>query len=110
MEIPWRIESIHPYRMDTRTHIQLLFFRHNNIMTHKLVLWEPTNGPARRVRKTITYVDTLKEDSGLEDINEKRSMMLNRYDWRDKTKMSRELDISMQVSKYKKHAVYLVVC
>ena len=66
MEIPWRIESLHPYRMDTRTHIQLLSFRHNNIMAHKLVLWEPINAPARRVRKTITYVDTLKEDSGLD--------------------------------------------
>ena len=33
-------------------------------MVHKLVLWESTNGCARRDRKTITYVDKLKEDSG----------------------------------------------
>ena len=28
--------------------------RHDNEMAPKLVLWEPTNGSARRGRKTIT--------------------------------------------------------
>ena len=44
--------------------------RHDNEMAHKLVLWEPTNGSARRGRKTITFVDNLREDIGLDDINE----------------------------------------
>ena len=36
--------------------------RHDNEMRYKLVLWEPTNGSARRSRKTITFVDNLRED------------------------------------------------
>ena len=45
-------------------------------MAHKLVLWESTNCHARRGRKTITYVDNLKEDSGLD--NDMRTHMLDR--------------------------------
>ena len=70
--------------------------RHNDIMAHKLVLVEPINGHARKYRKTITYVDNLKEDSGLLDniiinffINDMRIVMLNRDVWRDLTKKSR---------------------
>ena len=37
--------------------------RHENEMAHKLVLWEPTNSSARRGRKTITFVDNLREDT-----------------------------------------------
>ena len=51
-------------------------------MTHKL-----TNGRARRGRKTVTYIDNLKEDSGLVKINEMRTMCL--------TEMERELEISI---------------
>ena len=43
-------------------------------MVHKLVLWEPTNGSARRGRKTITFVDNLREDIGLDDIHEIKTM------------------------------------
>ena len=56
---------------------------------YKLVLWEPTNGSARRGRKTITFVDNLREDIGLDDINEIKTMMLDRDVWRDKAKKSR---------------------
>ena len=63
--------------------------RHDNEMAHKLVLWEPTNGSARRGRKTITFVDNLREDIGLDDINEIKTMMLDRDVWRDKAKKSR---------------------
>ena len=45
-------------------------------MAHKFVLWESTNCHARRGRKTITYVDNLKEDSGLD--NDMRTHMLDR--------------------------------
>ena len=43
-------------------------------MAHKLVLWEPTNGSTRRGRKTITFVDNLREDIGLDDIHEIKTM------------------------------------
>ena len=45
-------------------------------------LWEPTNGSARRGRKTITFVDNLREDIELDDINEIKTMMLDRDVWR----------------------------
>ena len=45
---------------------------------NKLVIWEPANSHARRGRKIITYVDNLKEDSGQDNINEMRTMMLDR--------------------------------
>ena len=47
------------------------------------------NGSARRGRKTITFVDNLREDIGLDDINEIKTMMLDRDVWRDKAKKSR---------------------
>ena len=65
--------------------------RHDNEMAHKLVLWEPTHGSARRGRKTITFVDNLREDIGLDDINEIKTMMLDRDVWREKAKKSRAI-------------------
>ena len=40
-------------------------------------------------RKTITFVDNLREDTGLDDINEINTMMLDRDVWREKAKKSR---------------------
>ena len=60
----------------------------NDILAHKLVLWESTNSCARRGSKNITYVDNLKEDSGIDSINKMRTTMLDRDVWRDKAKMS----------------------
>ena len=51
-------------------------------MAHKIVLWEPTIGCARGGRKT--YVYKLKENSGLDNINDTR--MWDRDVWRDKAK------------------------
>ena len=61
---------------------------HDNEMAHKFVLWEPTNGSARIGRKTITFVDNIREDIGLDDINKIKTMMLDRYVWREKAKKS----------------------
>ena len=63
---------------------------HDNEMAHKLVLWEPTNGSARRGRKTITFVDNLREDIGIDDIHEIKTMMLDRDFWSIKEKKIRE--------------------
>ena len=63
--------------------------RHDNEMAHKLVLLEPTNGSARRGRKTITVVDNLREDIGLDDIHEIKTMMLDRDVWSIKEKKIR---------------------
>ena len=63
--------------------------RHDKEMAHKLFLWEPTNGITIRGRKIITFVDNLREDIGLDDINEIKTMILDRNDWREKAKKSR---------------------
>ena len=69
--------------------------RHDNEIAHKLVLWEPTNGISRRDRKTITFVDNLREDIGLDDIHEIKTMMLDRDVWSiKKRKFEREFNIS----------------
>ena len=63
--------------------------RHDNEMDHKLVLREPTNGSARRCRKTIIFVDNLREDIELDDIHEIKTMMLDRDVWSIKEKKIR---------------------
>ena len=63
--------------------------RHDNEIANKLVLWEPTNGSARRGRKTITFVDNLREDIGLDDIHEINTMILDRDVWSIKEKKIR---------------------
>ena len=63
--------------------------RHDNEMAHKLVLWEPINGSARKCRKTITFVDNLREDIGINDINEINTMMLDIDVWIEKAMKSR---------------------
>ena len=71
-------EVIEERRLQLAGHLM----RHDNEMAHKLVLWEPTNRSARRGRKTITFVDNLREDIELDDINEIKTMMLDRDVWR----------------------------
>ena len=43
-----------------------------------LVLWEPTQGKRRVGGQHYTYVDQLKRDTGLKDVREIRSLMLER--------------------------------
>ena len=76
-------EVIQERRLKLAVHLM----RHDNEMAHKLVPLEPTNGSARRGRKTITFVDNLIED--IDDINEIHFIMLDRYVWREKAKKSR---------------------
>ena len=47
-----------------------------------LVLLEPTQGKRRVGGQYYTYVDQLKRDTGLKDVRETRSLMLERDDWR----------------------------
>ena len=42
----------------------------------KLVLWQPLQGQRKRGRRTLSYIDTLMEDAGLDNINE-----LDREGW-----------------------------
>ena len=47
-----------------------------------LVLWEPTQGKRSRGGQHLTYVDQLKKDTGLTDVREIRSKILERDVWR----------------------------
>ena len=40
-------------------------FRHPELSTQKLLLWEPTQGTRGRGRPQTTYVDVLKRDTGV---------------------------------------------
>lgn len=50
-----------------------------------LVLWEPTQGKRNQGGQHLTYVDQLKRDTGLKDVSEIRSWMLERDTWRSQS-------------------------
>ena len=56
--------------------------RHPDITLHKILLWEPLHGQARRGRPTKTFVDVLRQDTGLGDVKEIASVMEERDAWR----------------------------
>ena len=56
--------------------------RHPELTLHKLVLWEPQHGHATRGRPHMTYLDNLKEDTGLKSVGEIAQLMENRMLWR----------------------------
>ena len=57
--------------------------RHDDEVASKLVLWKPTHGRNNRGRQRTTYTDTLLMDVGAANINELKSMMLDRDLWRE---------------------------
>ena len=63
--------------------------RHTTKMAHKLVLWEPIRGKRNRGRQTVTYINYLKEDTGLPNTNEIRSDMMARDEWKKCVKLGR---------------------
>ena len=52
--------------------------RHQEEEASKLILWEPTQGKANVGRKAVTYVDTLKRDTGIEATQELKTAMMDR--------------------------------
>ena len=56
--------------------------RHPELVGHKLVLWEPKHGHRRQGGSKITFVDTLRKDTGLECVNEISGLMTNICLWR----------------------------
>ena len=56
--------------------------RHDDEVAHDLILWQPTSGKSNRGRKAVTYIDNLKKDTGLDDVNEIRNVMMIRDDWK----------------------------
>ena len=56
--------------------------RHDELLAHKLLFWEPTHGKRSVGRPKLTYRDILCRDTEMEDVNDVRSMMLDRSLWR----------------------------
>ena len=54
-----------------------------------MVLWEPKHGQASRGRPSTTYLDTLKNDTGLKCCNEIKAVMMDRSMWRGFAKLAR---------------------
>ena len=54
-----------------------------------LVLWQPVEGSRKRGRRTINYVDTLLQDTGLCNTEELRTAMLDRTSWKKYVNMMR---------------------
>ena len=61
--------------------LRLPDFQHGNEVAGKLVLWQPTS--RRRRRLTYVYVDTLLEDTGMDTIQELRTIMEDYDEWRE---------------------------
>ena len=56
--------------------------RHEDEVANKLVLWQPTGGHANRGRQKMTYVDNLLQDTGLGNIREMQTVMVDRGCWK----------------------------
>ena len=63
--------------------------RHPDEVASKLVLWEPTMGRMNRGRRAVTFIDTLKNDTGLDSVNEIRTAMMDREGWKQRVAMVR---------------------
>ena len=61
-------------------------YRHPELSTQKLLLWEPTHGSRSRGRPKATYVDTLLRDTGATGVQDLASLMKDRDVWRSMVK------------------------
>ena len=56
--------------------------RHNDEIVSKLVLWDPLHGQSKRGRPNTTYLDMLRDDTGIRSSSEIKAVMLDRNLWR----------------------------
>ena len=78
-KLPKVSDRIRNRRMRLAGHIQ----RHDDLSAHNLLLWEPLHGHRRQGAPRITYVDTLRKDTELNDVGDIRKLMSDRKLWRD---------------------------
>ena len=64
--LPRATMKIQDRRMRLAGHIQ----RHNELLAHHTLLWEPTHGVRSRGRPALTFVDNIRADTGLTDTGE----------------------------------------
>ena len=63
--------------------------RHADEEASKLILWEPSQGRSNVGRRAVTYIDNLKNDTGMDNINELKTAMMERSDWRQRANLAR---------------------
>ena len=76
--LPRVTSKIQARRMKLAGHIQ----RHDELVAHNLLLWEPQHGARGRGRPPLTFVDTIRRDTELTDTEEIRRLMTDRKLWR----------------------------
>ena len=57
--------------------------RHPEEEASKVILWDPQRGKGRQGRRNKTFLDNLKEDTGLDRKDELRNIMKDRKTWKD---------------------------
>ena len=55
---------------------------HKDEACHDLIFWQPRNGKRNRGRQPITFMDNLKNDMELDNVEEIRYVMSDREHWR----------------------------
>ena len=79
-KLPRVTSRIQERRMKLAGHIQ----RHDDLVAHRLLLWEPLRGCRTRGGQKITFVDNIRRDVGLSDTDEIGRLMGDRKLWRDR--------------------------
>ena len=64
--------------------------QHPELMLHSVLLWEPLHSRAQHERPHLTYVDTLRGDTGLHSLQEIARLMDDRDCWSDLVHGSQE--------------------
>ncbi len=57
--------------------------RHQEEVASDLVLWQPLEGRTNRGRKRTTYIDTLLQDTGLANVAELKTCIMDRNIWKE---------------------------
>ena len=68
--------------------------RHPELSASSLVLWQPTKGTANRGKQALTYIDKLCREIDVEVVDEIRSAMNNRGQWRE---LSRSVRVGTRI-------------
>ena len=63
--------------------------RHPEEEASKLVFWQPALGQRNVGRRAVTYIDTLLRDTNLDNVDELKTAMMDREDWRSRTDSKR---------------------
>ena len=63
--------------------------RHPEEEASKLVLWEPSRGKKNVGRSAVSFIDTLRQDTGMNSTQELRTAMMDRSGWKKRASLAR---------------------